>query len=519
MQRDSSYKPVNPRPAARNGTRWLLPVLLIGGSVAAVTCAAAFVLVAFLWEPSVPTPRPELPTPGGQVVRFVTEEPGEPIDAPAPPASPNPSPPSSSNPPGEAEAPRSTDDQPAPPSASPPGKDEAPSEAPPPAGDQPAPTDAFIQSAENPAEEAPAPPEPTAKPKKVQAPSAGAPNRFAYGIQADPDGASQQVIDWINQLGIKWVKFQLSWKDIEPTQGTYNWGAWDQIMLTYHNAGFYVLLSVVKAPDWARPQGTDLTQEGPPADPTTYARFVGEMSQRYRTGVQAIEVWNEQNLAREGGGAPMPAADYVTLLSTAYQTIKSVDPAVVVLSGAPTPAGDVPGAAIDDITYLGQMYAAGVKGVSDAIGVHPSGYNCPADADWQTVTPEQATASSFMGTFGINGIRHHSWCFRGTMEGYRNVMVANGDGDKLLWPTEFGWAVANPPPANYEYAADNTREEQAQWIVGAFQQAQAWGWVGPMFLWNLNYGVTKPGSEQAAFSILTTDGATPAFQALAAAPK
>jgi hypothetical protein len=209
----------------------------------------------------------------------------------------------------------------------------------------------------------------------------------------------------------------------------------------------------------------------------------------------------------------MPAADYIALLSAAYRTIKLVDSSIIVVSGAPTPAGDVPGAAIDDINYLNQMYAAGLKGVSDAVGVHPSGYNCPADADWQTVT--NATAG-FRGPFDN---RHHSWCFRGTMEGYRQVMVANGDSGKLLWPTEFGWAVANPPPANYEYAADNTREQQAQWIVSAYQQAAAWGWVGPMVLWNLNFGVTNPGSEQAAFSILTPDGPAPAFQALAAVPK
>jgi hypothetical protein len=40
-----------------------------------------------------------------------------------------------------------------------------------------------------------------------------------------------------------------------------------------------------------------------------------------------------------------------------------------------------------------------------------------------------------------------------------------------------------------------------------------------MFLWNLNYDVTRPGSEQAAFSILTAQGPTPAYQALAAMPK
>ncbi|MGC8878359.1 MAG: beta-galactosidase [Anaerolineae bacterium] len=491
MQRDTSFRPVTPRPVGAGSARWLLPVILLGGSVVSVTCAAAFVVFAFMWQPPVPTPQVEPPTPGGQVVRFVREQPQQSAVVAVP--TPTPLPPSPT-PPIQAVAPPVT------PVELTPG--------------QPA-----VQPAEQPAGEAPAEeatptpaPKPT-KPKQAPAPSAGAPNRFAYAIQVDPDGASREVVEHIKQLGIKWVKFQLSWEDIEPGQGQYNWGAWDQIMLTYHQAGFYILLSVVKAPDWARPANTDFSQEGPPADPKTFARFLGEMLQRYRTGVQAIEVWNEQNLAREGGGAPMPPAEYVALLSAAYRTIKLVDPSVIVVSGAPTPAGDVPGAAIDDIRYLEQMYAAGLKNVSDAIGVHPSGYNCPADADWQTVSDPTAR---FRGPFEN---RHHSWCFRGTMEGYRNVMVANGDADKLLWPTEFGWAVANPPPPNYEYAADNTYEEQAQWIVSAYQQAQAWGWVGPMFLWNLNYGVTKPGSEQAAFSILTPSGPTPAYQALLSIPK
>jgi hypothetical protein len=98
-------------------------------------------------------------------------------------------------------------------------------------------------------------------------------------------------------------------------------------------------------------------------------------------------------------------------------------------------------------------------------------------------------------------------------------MVANGDGDKRLWPTEFGWAVSAAPHTGYEYAADTTREEQAGWIVEAFGQAKAWGWVGPTFLWNLNYDITRPGSEQAAFGILTSQGPTPAYRALANVPK
>ncbi len=478
MEREPSFRPVAPKPTRRKN--WWLPALLIGGSALAVVCALAFVVFAFAWKPSVPTEGGDVPTPGGQVVRFVTEEPlvqatqpvtGEVVATEAPLTVE-----AATEVPGEVTA------------------TEALTE----------PTESAQASEEDPENSEPTK-EPTKKPVQASPKAAGS---FAEGIQVDPAGSPEAIISDLNALGINWVKFQMSWKDTEPEKGVYNWAEWDRLILTYHKAGMNILLSVPKAPDWARPSGTDLTQEGPPANPQDYARFIGEMAQRYRGGVQAIEVWNEQNLAREGGGAPMPPQDYIALLSAAYSTIKSVDPSIWVISGAPTPAGDVPGAAIDDINYLNAMYAAGLKGVSDGIGVHPSGYNCPADGDWQTVTDPGA---AFRGPYDN---RHHSWCFRGTMEGYREVMVANGDSNKNLWPTEFGWAVSGSPPAGYEYAQDNTREEQAQWIVSAFQQARAWGWVGPMFLWNLNYGVTHPGSEQAVFSILTPEGPTPAYQAL-----
>jgi spore germination protein YaaH len=337
---------------------------------------------------------------------------------------------------------------------------------------------------------------------------------FGYGIQVDPRGSRAANIGHMQTLGFNWVKFQMPWKDVEPSPGNYQWGMWDELIGAYNGAGINVLLSIPKAPDWARPPGDDKSVEGPPADYATFASFLGQVAGRYQGRVQAIEVWNEQNLWYEGGGSPMPPEQYVAMLSAAYQSIKAADPNMIVVSGAMTPAGSVAGAAIDDIDYLNAMYAAGLKNVSDAIGSHPSGYNCPATADWQTVT--DPTATSFRGPFDN---RHHSWCFRGTMEGYRNVMVANGDTAKTIWPTEFGWAVSSNPQAGYEYARDNTHQEQAQWIVEAYQQAKQWGWVGSMFLWNLDYGVTAAGTELANFAILTPGGPLPAYSALAGMPK
>ena len=145
--------------------------------------------------------------------------------------------------------------------------------------------------------------------------------------------------------------------------------------------------------------------------------------------------------------------------------------------------------------------------------------NCPATADWQTVTPADAGIGEphFWGPFNN---RHHSWCFRGTMEGYRNVMLKYGDGEKTIWATEFGWAVSGSPVVNYEYAADNTLEKQAQYLVDAYQMSKSWGWAGVMFLWNLNFAVVAPGTEKAQFAIVDSSwGPYPAFHALAAMPK
>jgi hypothetical protein len=209
--------------------------------------------------------------------------------------------------------------------------------------------------------------------------------------------------------------------------------------------------------------------------------------------VQAIEVWNEQNLHYEWGNEPLDAARYMRLLAAAYRAIKANCSVMIVVSGAPTPTGARPPAAIPDFTYLEQMYQNGLRNYADAIGIHPSGYGNPPDA---RVQDAQA------GTYGRpSHFDHPSFYFRNVMEQYRNIMVKYGDGNKRLWPTEFGWASSSSPVAGYEYAAYNSEQDQAAYIVRAFQMMRNWGWVGPAFLWNLNYNVTNPGSELAQFGI------------------
>ncbi|MBN1995016.1 MAG: cellulase family glycosylhydrolase [Anaerolineae bacterium] len=327
---------------------------------------------------------------------------------------------------------------------------------------------------------------------------------FDYGIQVDP-GNHQSNVGLVQGMGFRWVKLQMPWMYVEPHPGDYHWGSWDEIIRTYAANGIKVMLSIPKAPEWARPSNTDFSVEGPPADPATYANFVALVAQRYQGGVQAIEVWNEQNIDYEWGREPFNPARYMELLKAAYTAIKAVDPNMIVVSGALTPTGAPPPGAMDDQEYLKQMYTHGLKQYCDAIGAHPSGFANPPDALF--------AGGDYDPSRGYDD--HRSFFFRNTMEAYRQIMVENGDGAKTIWPTEFGWPVMRYDDGRFPFAAENSLERQAQWTVQAYQMGQQWGWVGTMFLWNLDYNVTAGNTELANFGIV----GAPAYDALANMPK
>jgi Mg-chelatase subunit ChlD len=327
---------------------------------------------------------------------------------------------------------------------------------------------------------------------------------FDYGIHADPRGDTATNINHLKTLGFNWVRFQISWKEVEARPGDYKWALWDDVIRAYTHNGVKILLNISKAPNWARPTDDDKTVEGFPADPAQYAEFVAQVAGRYAGQVQAIEIWDEENLYyKTGGEGRVDPAAYTELLKQAYSAIKAVDPDIIVVSGGLTPTGAPPPFAMDDTQYLQQMYAQGARDYFDALGVHLPGFANPPDANY--------SGGDYDRTRGYDD--HRSFFFRNSAEAYRQVMVENGDQAKLLWVTEFGWPVWRfTDDRRFIFAQDNTLEEQAEYTVRAFEMGREWGWVGPMFLWNLDYNLTAPDTELANFGILNS----PTYKALAA---
>ncbi len=342
-----------------------------------------------------------------------------------------------------------------------------------------------------------------ATPKPAAAAPAG--TSFGYGLDVwmmEQDRGPS--INAVKALGFQWVHQKVRWKNVEGGgKGQYDWGSLDGMVNDCANNGIKICLCVMDSPTWAG--------KGAPSNPQDFADFMGAMAARYKGRVQAYEVWNEQNLSREWGHTPN-AAEYMTLLKAAYQAIKAADPNAIVVSGGPTPTGATGPDSIDDRLYLQQMYDNGLKYACDAIGVHPSGFANPPDSKW----PE--------GNDPNRGFDDHpSFFFRNTMEDYHQIILNNGD-NKRVWATEFGWPSAQnmgSPVPGWEYSGEITEQQQADYVVRAYQMAKSWGWAGVMFLWNLDVAPWLGKDHEAAkYCIVYPDwGHRPAFNALANMPK
>jgi len=314
-----------------------------------------------------------------------------------------------------------------------------------------------------------------------------------------------------------WVKQQVPWDQIEYGPDQYSdvmLDSLDKFVDDAFNRKVNIMLSIVKAPDWAR---STTEEDGPPINYEDYNDFVKFIVLRYKGKIDAIEIWNEPNLGREWRGGTLNGAEYVRLLAGAYNTIKTVYPEgnITVISAGLAPTGVNDGVtAVDDRTYFRQMYEAGVQNWADAIGIHPYGWGNPpwtrCCGDWGGAPTHNNDPTFF---------------FLNTIEDYRAIQEEFGDGNRKLWATEFGWGTMDgldrPIPEDSPFFAYVDQGKQADYIVEAFRMGQDMDFMGPMILWNLNIAIFQ-GSDnsQSGYSILELqDRPREAFRRLRDTPK
>jgi polysaccharide biosynthesis protein PslG len=337
---------------------------------------------------------------------------------------------------------------------------------------------------------------------------------FAYGFQVqlwdfNPD-AKKQVMGMVQQAGFNWAKHQVEWATIEPKPGQYDWTQLDGIVNAAAAANLKVLLSVQHAPAFDKSPSSGLF----PSDPNTYKAFMQTVATRYKGKVTAYEIWNEENLAREAGPGNVDPSHYLPILEAGATGVRAGDPSAMVLLGAPSPTGVNSAEAMDDVQYLNALYAINngeVKQFYDALSTHPSGFSNPPDCTPQT--PQCSLSGGWNNDPSFFAFTRVSQ--------YRDVMVKNGESAKKIWFSEFGYCSGSTPPPGYEYCKYLTAQNQADFLVGAFQKARALDYVGGMVVWNLNFQFAVPATDEKwGFGVIRDDWTPrPAYSALAQMPK
>jgi hypothetical protein len=315
---------------------------------------------------------------------------------------------------------------------------------------------------------------------------------FATGgsIQNEDATTLGSDLDALASTHTTWVRFDINWAQIQGGgPSSYAWTAIDRVARGIVARGMKPLGVIAYTPSWARPAGT--TARHPP-DPAQYATFARTAAAHYSAlGVHAYEVWNEPNITNFWETPDVAA--YTKLLEAAYPAIKAADPSATVLTGGTSPAASN-GTNISPVDFLKGIYANGGKGSFDAVAHHPYCWPAlPGDAkDWSAWYQMYGTATSL-----------------------RSLMVANGDGAKKIWGTEFG-APTDGPAGSYVSEADQAAALRAAWRL--------WGsydWAGPL-MWYAGRDLgTSTTTRENFFGLLRNDwSAKPAFtdlQALAAA--
>ncbi|MBN1248590.1 MAG: cellulase family glycosylhydrolase [Anaerolineae bacterium] len=371
-------------------------------------------------------------------------------------------------------------------------------------------------------------PSPTPVPTATSWPLSERLDSPGYGVNVhmwwDPWAAIRRDWKLVQDAGFTWVKQRLAWLDVEgAAPGAYEWNALDRIVNEAEEAGVKLLLRIDHPPAWAVQAAMADESSTLPVAPETFAGFCSVLASRYQGRVAAYQVWNEPNLAREWGGATPDPAGYVELLKACYVAIKRADAGALVISAGLAPTGSGPPEAIPDEAYLASMYEAGASPYFDLLGLNAPGYKAPPE-----VSPEEAADPES----GYGGASF--FCFRHAEE-MRDLMVQYGDADKQVAVLEFGWHTnASPEHPDYAWFAV-TPEEQADYLVRAFEYAhEHWDpWIGPMFVWNLPDSKWKAVNEEFWWAIADPfwwgfdrnfgtwggAGVRPAYEALKEMPK
>ncbi len=306
--------------------------------------------------------------------------------------------------------------------------------------------------------------------------------------------------DALQAAGVKWVRCNFVWNEMEPGSTEGNWGFdgrdlggglhpnSDLVVDLAHAHGIKILGILGATPAWAN--GNNWASV-PPTNPTgpggtpdskfmeAWREYVTTVCERYKGRVDAWEIWNEENtlntwlLTQPANPTLDQYVDsYVQLLEPTWQAIRAVDPQVKIVMGGVAglgrdplePQGDV------DYYYIEACLQRGAAAYLDAIAYHPYGEVC----GWSH--PEESRCRSIV-------------------QDLRQLISQYSPGKPIeMWITEFGWR-------GYD---QGTKASQAKYILRDLINYADNSEVGPDMVFSYKLW-DEGGAPEEYFGLLNND--------------
>ncbi len=296
-------------------------------------------------------------------------------------------------------------------------------------------------------------------------------NTYFSGLERLPQNRNDDLGALINatrDLGARWVREEISWANLEPGKGVFNWGLMDAALTQAAQAGFGIIGMLLTTPGWARVSDCNsrITRNGgalnywcPPANPQDFADFVAAAVERYdgdgindapgSPRVAAWQIWNEPN---NWATWPGEAHEYGAILAAGYAAAKAADPTALVATGGVYvfDGGTRTGGNRDGLEFLGAAFTAvpAAQTSFDALAIHP-------------YMPD--TAPDRAGLYGLVSLWGRIANTRGWLDAKRGPHVP-------IWISELGWSTCT-----LSSPICRTEHEQANYLVRSHGIALALG--------------------------------------------
>ena len=253
--------------------------------------------------------------------------------------------------------------------------------------------------------------------------------------------AGEPLDSLVDNLGVTWIRTGFDWDVMETADDYYEpYAVWlqDNMFSAMTSRGINVYHNFTYTPAWASAGGD---KRSPPTNPAKYTEYITWAVNRWKNQCRHWGFWNEVNIA------PFWTGDYnwyiQNMLIPGIDAVKAADPTAKTVVGDLSTAGDDIGKLR---TMLRAIVAAGKKDKVDIISHH----SYDGGDTWQGRVADIDTL--------------------------RNMIVAEGFGDRELWITESG-------------IDDGNRTTQATFVVGMAAAMDTRPWWTKFFYWQFHEGV------------------------------